>query len=105
MCELPSEADGFTWLINGENAQRIGPELLAERGITSDNTLVIENNRSFTFIGIDPKVENNNTRLLCSAFFLDTAPLISSEVAFRIQGRQQLALTVDCTTMFPTRSA
>ena len=105
MCELPNEASQFVWLINGKNAHEIGPELLAERGIVSDYTLVREDNRTYTVIAIDPRVENNNTRILCLAYFLDTAPLISAEVTFSIQGRQQLALTVDCTTMFPTRSA
>ena len=76
LCELPSEAYDFAWLINGENALEIGLELV----------LVRENNRTFAVIGIDPKVENNNTRLLCLANFLDTAPLTSAEVTFRIQG-------------------
>ena len=95
LCELPSEAYDFAWLINGENALEIGQEL----GIIPDNILVRENNRSFTVIGIDPKVENNNTRLLCVANFWKSLPLRSDEVTFRIQGRQQLALTVDCSTL------
>ena len=105
LCELPNEAYDFTWLINGKTAPEIGQEPLEERGITPHNTIVRENNRTFTAIGIDPRVENNITILLCLASFFDTAPLRSAEVTFRVQGRQQLALTVDCSTMFPTRSA
>ena len=87
VCELPNEVYYFAWRINGKTAHEIGPEILSKRGITPDNILVRENNRSFTVIGINPKVENNNTRLLCLAIFLDTAPLISAAVNFMIQGK------------------
>ena len=69
MCELPNAAYDFVWLIN---AHEFGPEL----GII----LVRENNRTFAVVGIDPRVENNNTRLLCLASFLGTSPLMSAEV-------------------------
>ncbi|CAI8007690.1 hypothetical protein GBAR_LOCUS5340 [Geodia barretti] len=102
MCEAPNDTYNFLWDINGKTIQEIGLELLAERGIVSDYMLVREDNRSFTVIGIDPRVENNNTRIFCVAQFSDTAPLTSAAVTFRIQGRQQLAIlvfTVDCSTM------
>jgi hypothetical protein len=86
LCELPNEAYDFTWLINGKTAPEIGQEPLEERGITPHNTIVRENNRTFTAIGIDPRVENNITILLCLASFFDTAPLRSAEVTFRVQG-------------------
>ena len=101
LCELPNEAYIFVWLINGKTVQEIGPELLAERRIVFDYILVREDNRSFTEISIEPRVGNDNTRILCVANFWSSVPLSSDEVTFRIQGRQQLGLSVDCTTMFP----
>ncbi|CAI8007688.1 hypothetical protein GBAR_LOCUS5340 [Geodia barretti] len=86
MCEAPNDTYNFLWDINGKTIQEIGLELLAERGIVSDYMLVREDNRSFTVIGIDPRVENNNTRIFCVAQFSDTAPLTSAAVTFRIQG-------------------
>ena len=87
-CELPNETSHFAWLINGKSAFEFGRELLSERGIVSDYVFVREDNRTFTVIGIDPRVENNNTRLNCLAIFSDTAPLISADVNFMIQGRE-----------------
>ena len=96
MCELPNEAYDFTWFINGKTAPEIGQEPLAKRGITPDNILVRKNNRTFTVIGIDSRVENNITILLCLAHISDTAPLMSAAVTFRVQGRQKPAILIHC---------
>ena len=55
MCELPHETRAFVWFIDDKTVQELIPELPAERGITSDNVLVRENNRSFAVISNPPK--------------------------------------------------
>ena len=109
VCELPSAVHSFVWLINGETAQTFGLEILLEKGITSDNTLVREeHNRTFITISIEPRPENNNTSFTCVANFLLTAPLISAEVVFRVQGeRSYTAFRIHrlWSAMIPTRSA
>ena len=94
VCELPSAVHSFVWLINGETAQKIGLEILLEKGITSDNTLVGEESRTFTTISIEPRLENNNTSFTCVANFLLTAPLISAEVVFRVQGEEYAVICI-----------
>ena len=96
MCELPNEAYGFTWFINEKTAQEIGQEILFEKGIVPDNTLVREeeHNRTFTTISIDPRPENNITRFTCLAHFLLTAPSPSAEVVFRVQGEEYAVICI-----------
>ena len=87
VCELPSSAYSFAWLINEKTAQEIGREILLEKGIESTHTLVRKDNRTFTAITIEPRPENNNTRFTCLAYFSLAVPLPSAEVVFRVQGR------------------
>ena len=89
-CIMSSNTDAVIWRINGNTSSDIGESVLAERRITySDDT-------ADPVINIEPRAENDNTTISCTAIVLDTIPVQvfeSSEVVFRVQG-EFIALSV-----------
>ena len=94
VCELPSEAYDFTWLINGKAALQIGQEHLSYKGIVYDSAIVVKDNRTFTTISIEPKPENEITRFICVAHLLLTVSSPSAEVVFRVQGEEYAVICI-----------
>ena len=86
-CILPDDSRTIIWTINGDDSTDIGEMNLVVRGITYSNTVIRETNRTYTVISIEPRAENNNITLGCTAIVM-TQPsfLPSNGVVFRVQG-------------------
>ena len=92
---LPHDIYIFGWIVDGVSAAQIGHTVLAAQGITYNDAVITEANRTFAVINIEPRAENNNTTLGCVAVIFGSEPLIleSSEVVLRVQGKL-IALSV-----------
>jgi hypothetical protein len=84
-CLLHGDADVILWYINGTSFLSVtGEESLRERGIRSGNAHLVEEDRIYRALYIEPRAGNNNTVLQCRSYGGTTAS--SSEVVFRVQG-------------------
>jgi hypothetical protein len=80
-CLLPGDADHFLWYINGTSTFLFGEEALSKQGITYSNTLLVDDDRLYGALYIEPRIENNNTELYCTF-----SGGYSNAVIFRVQG-------------------